>query len=262
LPNYYENESTPDKNIPIKYLIVVYLKECFFIYPMKRIINTGIYQIKSIQKEKIYIGSAVSLKCRKSTHFKELKDNTHSNKHLQNHVNKYGIEDLVFIIMEFCSKEKLIEREQYWMDTLKPEFNICRVAGSALGVKWSEEQKQKIRGENNPMKKIEVRQKVSQSRKGFILSKEARLKISIASKGRKHTEGSLVKMSNNAKGNKYALGSKHSEDQIQIQRNLAKKSWETVEFRQKISSALKGNKNASGHRNRHNGKIAQEQFIS
>jgi group I intron endonuclease len=90
--------------------------------------TSGIYQIQSIVNDKRYIGSAFHLKQRKKVHFKVLKDGRH-NRHFQNHYNKYGIEDLQFSIIEFCPKEKLIEREQYWIDRLQPEFNICKIAG-------------------------------------------------------------------------------------------------------------------------------------
>jgi group I intron endonuclease len=91
--------------------------------------KSGIYQIVSIVNNRIYIGSSCNLSIRKSQHFKKLKNNKHPNSHLQNHCNKYGIEDLEFHLIECCSKEKLIEREQYWIDTLSPEFNRCKIAG-------------------------------------------------------------------------------------------------------------------------------------
>lgn len=91
---------------------------------------SGIYQIQSITNGKRYVGSALYLKRRKKVHCRVLKDKRH-NMHLQNHFNKYGIEDLVFGIIEFCPKEKLFEREQYWIDKLHPEFNICKIVGTA-----------------------------------------------------------------------------------------------------------------------------------
>jgi group I intron endonuclease len=55
------------------------------------------------------------------------------------------MDDLIFSIIEYCPKDKLIEREQYWIDTLKPEFNICKIAGFTLGVKYSEKAKRNLR---------------------------------------------------------------------------------------------------------------------
>lgn len=41
--------------------------------------------------------------------------------------------------MELCPRELCIEREQWWIDTLKPDLNIQKIADSALGVKRTEE---------------------------------------------------------------------------------------------------------------------------
>jgi hypothetical protein len=40
-------------------------------------------------------------------------------------------------ILEYCSKKDLINREQYYIDLLKPKYNICKTAGSMLGFKHS-----------------------------------------------------------------------------------------------------------------------------
>ena len=36
-------------------------------------------------------------------------------------------------ILEYNEKAKILEREQYYLDRLKPTDNICKVAGSSLG---------------------------------------------------------------------------------------------------------------------------------
>ena len=40
--------------------------------------------------------------------------------------------------MEYCEPSVLLEREQYYLDTLKPEYNILKTAGTTAGVKRSE----------------------------------------------------------------------------------------------------------------------------
>ena len=112
--------------------------------------SAGIYQIQSVKNGKIYIGSAVNIRKRKNSHFHNLKNKKHHSIYLQRHFNKYGKTNLQFSILEFCAKEKLIEREQFYIDTLKPIFNFCKIAGSTLGIIRSEKSKQKMRGENNP----------------------------------------------------------------------------------------------------------------
>jgi group I intron endonuclease len=120
---------------------------------------SGIYQIQSIINGKRYIGSAINLRERKNVHFCNLKKNKHHCTKLQHHYNKYGENDLQFSILEFCPIRSLIKHEQYYIDIFHLfsnighplEFNISPIAGSALGVKWSEETKQKHRGINNPL---------------------------------------------------------------------------------------------------------------
>src|SRR5579872_5334393 len=81
--------------------------------------NCGIYLFKSSANGKIYIGQSIILKTRKGCHFNSLKRQTHRNKYLQRHYNKYGQSDLGFSILEFCPQEKLNEREIFWIKKLK-----------------------------------------------------------------------------------------------------------------------------------------------
>jgi group I intron endonuclease len=207
---------------------------------------SGIYQIQSKSNNKIYVGSAVNLKGRKYQHFWGLKNKQHCNIHLQNHVNKYGKIDLQFSILEFCPKESLIEREQFYIDTLQPEFNICQIAGSNFGIKLSEEIKQKISkamlGKKSGMfgkhQSEETKQKMSLAKQGKnnpnygrSFSKETRQKMSERQKGEKspwwgnhHSKETKQKMS------KAHLGEKNS--------NYGKPRSEKT--KQKISEAKTG----------------------
>jgi group I intron endonuclease len=106
---------------------------------------SGIYQIQSkIKPDRIYIGSAVNVYSRWSSHLGTLKKNKHRNQKLQRHYNKYGESDLQFSILLGCDKEDLIKTEQYFIDSYNPFFNICKTAGSNLGHFHSEESKLKM----------------------------------------------------------------------------------------------------------------------
>lgn len=106
----------------------------------------GIYKIQSISKpERYYIGSAINIQNRWWIHLFQLRKNKHHNPKLQRHFNKYGESDLRFSILLECPKEHLLAREQDFIDSLNPWFNICLIAGSCLGHKASEETKQKLR---------------------------------------------------------------------------------------------------------------------
>ncbi len=45
----------------------------------------------------------------------------------------YGYKNFKFEVLEYCKEEILFQREQYYIDTLDPEYNILRYAGSSLG---------------------------------------------------------------------------------------------------------------------------------
>ena len=84
----------------------------------------GIYMIINLINNHKYIGSSINIKRRLEIHRSNLRHNHHSNSHLQNAWNKYGEDNFVFNILEKCSKEKRFEREQYYIDTIKPKYNI------------------------------------------------------------------------------------------------------------------------------------------
>lgn len=92
-----------------------------------------IYKIINTTNSKIYVGSAIYFAGRKGLHLFELRNNKHKNRHLQASFNKYGESSFIFERLEDLTNENLlIEREQYYIDTLKPQYNINPVAGSRL----------------------------------------------------------------------------------------------------------------------------------
>ena len=83
--------------------------------------SIGIYKIKNLINDKVYIGQSVDVEKRWSTHKAELKNNYHHNIHLQNAWNKYGEENFEFSIIEECYTNQLNQREIYWI----AKFNSC-----------------------------------------------------------------------------------------------------------------------------------------
>lgn len=140
--------------------------------------KSGIYKITCTVNGKFYIGSASYLGKRKENHFASLKKNEHHNQYLQRSYNKYGALNFIFEVIEHCPKEALLEREQYWIDTLNPDFNICRIAGSAIGVKHTLQARENMSkahiGHKAPDKTKEA---VSRRHKGKILSEETKQKM-------------------------------------------------------------------------------------
>lgn len=79
----------------------------------------GIYMIRNIENNKVYIGSSCKsngIKKRWLVHICALNKNKHHNQHLQNAWNKYGKENFEFTIVEKCSDDILIIREQSWIN--------------------------------------------------------------------------------------------------------------------------------------------------
>jgi len=68
---------------------------------------SGVYKIVNIVNNKIYYGETVNLRTRFMSHKKRLISNSHINSHLQNSVNKYGIDNFKYFIVEFTDRDNL-----------------------------------------------------------------------------------------------------------------------------------------------------------
>lgn len=143
--------------------------------------KTGIYKILNIITNDFYIGSACNYYNRKSKHLGMLRRNLHNNKHLQNAYNKYKEESFKFILIEECLKENLYIREQWYIDNLKPNYNICLFVEGRLGLFHEQSTKDKIK------------ESVTRFHKEKGLSKESKEKIANTLKGRKHSKETIEK---------------------------------------------------------------------
>lgn len=99
--------------------------------------KSGIYKLINNVNHNIYIGSSVNFYNRLKEHFRDLERNTHYNEYLQRAYNKYN-KNFTFEIIEECDKELLFEKEQYWIDLLKPHYNMMPVAGRPLNFKYKD----------------------------------------------------------------------------------------------------------------------------
>lgn len=120
----------------------------------------GVYKITNTVNDKFYIGSASSdggFRKRWNEHKSGLRNNRHPNKYLQQSWNKYGEDAFEFEIIEVVYDDIILGREQYYIDSLEPQYNLCKIAGNTKGRKLSDEQKKllsdlaKLRiGDKNP----------------------------------------------------------------------------------------------------------------
>ncbi len=138
----------------------------------------GVYKIKCLGNEKVYIGSTCkTFLSRWEIHLRLLRQNKHHSIHLQNSFNKFGEDSLVFEILEILEEEKefVVLREQYYIDIYKAShkeygFNICPIAGSNRGSLRTEKTRAKI-----------ARAKIgNQNAKGSKRSLEFKIKVSNA----------------------------------------------------------------------------------
>lgn len=79
--------------------------------------DIGVYAIKHIKSEKLYIGSTTqAFKARFKQHVYELNNGKHKNSYLSFAWQKYGENAFEFAILEVVNKDMIFEREQYYMD--------------------------------------------------------------------------------------------------------------------------------------------------
>lgn len=57
---------------------------------------------------------------------------------------KHGYAKFRLEILEYCSTDKLLTREQFYFDNYNPEYNLLKIAGSPLGYRHSEAAKARI----------------------------------------------------------------------------------------------------------------------
>lgn len=158
----------------------------------------GIYSIRNTVSGRVYVGSAVNITQRWHLHRSLLKRGKHHSILLQRSWVKHGPAVFSFDILELVDdKERLIEREQHWIDALNSAnpstgFNIAPKAGTSLGRKHPPEVLAKMRQPKKmPAKTPEHRAKISaawmgnQFAKGKPKTPEARAKMSAAKKGKK-----------------------------------------------------------------------------
>lgn len=178
--------------------------------------KSGVYIIKNLIDDRVYIGSAKNIEARKKRHLTDLTNNKHHSIYLQRFTNKYGIGSIFFDILEYCDSNNLLICEQKYLELYIPEFNICKIAGSCIGISKSEEFKKKIsiltKGVNNPTygkeRTLQWRKNISNANKGQvawnkgkkgIYSEDTINKMRIHAEKRKFSKETRKKISDKAK---------------------------------------------------------------
>lgn len=189
----------------------------------------GIYKIINLHNSDCYIGSAINLNYRFSRHKSDLKNLRHPNRYLQRAWNKYGEKSFIFEILEICLEDELITREQFYIDTIKPKYNICKTAGSQLGYKHSEETKQKM----SKSKKGRKGRKMSDRMKEIL--KNSQIGLPYPFKGKHHSDKVKKEQSERMKGNKYSVGRKPTQKTLEKMKDgRRRKNYEKLDNKKKV----------------------------
>jgi len=149
--------------------------------------KAGIYQWTHKESGKFYIGSAVDLCNRLKKYFfsselKRMKNYISKALILHTH-SKFSLTILEYIDISNLSLEearkKILTREQHYIDSLSPIYNINLIAGSRLGSFHTNETKVLMKEAKIGINRsIETREKISDSCKGILKTKEHKANIS------------------------------------------------------------------------------------
>ena len=89
----------------------------------------GIYKITNKITGDFYIGSSKDVKLRLAVHKCKSTWKNYPNKQLYQDMQKYGVDKFEFEILEEVEADSLKEKEQYFIETLKPTYNSNRANG-------------------------------------------------------------------------------------------------------------------------------------
>ena len=104
----------------------------------------GVYRWTNKKNSNAYIGSSTNISVRMYTYY-SLLSLAKSNRPIDRALLKHGFSNFTLEILEYCDKNNVLDREQYYMDILKPQYNIVEIAGSTLGYKHTPESLAKMR---------------------------------------------------------------------------------------------------------------------
>jgi len=112
----------------------------------KNALKSGVYRWVHKDSGKCYVGSSINLG-KRFDYYYNISSLMKEKRIIGKALLKYGYSNFSLEILEYCEASKCLEREQYYMDLFKPEYNILKIAGAqapCLGVKRSEETRAKM----------------------------------------------------------------------------------------------------------------------
>ena len=164
---------------------------------------SGIYMILNKETWSYYIGSAYTgrINSRFTNHLIYLS----GSKVLKNSVNKYGIHNFVFIVLELFpeivnqeNNKKLLNLEDFYIKSLLPDYNILTEAGSSFGYKHTEVTRIKMKAKYSEQR----RKQIGDLNKGKTLcykTIESMRQSALNRKDVNYTEQGILNMKKNSK---------------------------------------------------------------
>lgn len=168
--------------------------------------NCGIYLWTNVKNNKKYVGQSSNLHNR---HLSFLNfDKPYAGGNINRARLKYNNKEFwSYQVLEYCSEEELDEREVYYInlyDSFNNGYNLSEGGNGTRGFKWTEEQKDKKRGENHPLygkpahnrgvpMGEEQKRKLSKQKKEYYKTHDAYFK------GKRHTDDAKKKLSDSHK---------------------------------------------------------------
>ena len=104
----------------------------------------GVYEFFNLENGKRYVGSSKDIYSRLSEHLHNLRYGKSHNKHFQAAWDKYGEDNFIYNVLEYCSLEDQYNREQFYLDFIQPEYNFSSQVIANTGREMTQEIKDKI----------------------------------------------------------------------------------------------------------------------
>ena len=198
----------------------------------------GSYLITDADTTKAYVGSTTDLRRRANRHERELRNNEHCNKDLQELYNKNN-GNLEFVALPLQTKTEALDFEQAVIDAFHNTPVLCNISADArnsmVNFELTMGHKTKLIASNiGRPKSEEQKANISKTLTGRKLSPEHAAKMKFNNLGKKFTEEHKRKISEANKGKVL------TEETKQKMRESGKTKIFTPEHRAKLSQALTG----------------------
>ena len=154
-----------------------------------------VYCFENNVNNKIYVGSSTSFTYRLYKYY-NLNYLFRQKTAINNALSKYGYSLFSLHILNVCDKSETLEKEQYYMGKLEPEYNILMIAGSSRGFKHSDKTLKWFKEERKVSENTKINLALAASKR--VLTLDEKNKISISRLGKVMPLTARIKISNSS----------------------------------------------------------------